>query len=342
MITDPSGRALDYLRLSLTDRCNLRCVYCMPEEGVVWKPHAEILRFEESLRLCRILCALGIRRIKLTGGEPLVRRGLENFIRELREIPLLEELTLTTNGLLLAEFLDCLGDDARFLLNGVNISLNSPDAANFARIARRDRLGAALGGMRRALAAGLPVKLNCVPVRGFNERDLAATAALAKDEVRAVRFIELMPLGAGASLEGVPMAEVLAVLEGEFGPLRRDYSRIGNGPAVYYAVPGFAGKIGFISAISETFCAGCNRLRLGADGRLRACLASEISADLRSLLRSGAGDDEIKNAVLRLAASKPVSHRFAGPVAKGGRGGSGGLPGQEYCRIEDGMYRIGG
>ncbi|MDR1353211.1 MAG: GTP 3',8-cyclase MoaA [Treponema sp.] len=342
MITDPSGRALDYLRLSLTDRCNLRCVYCMPEEGIGWKPHTEILRFEESLRLCRLLCALGIRRIKLTGGEPLVRRGLENFIRELREIPLLEELTLTTNGLLLADFLDRLGDDARSLLNGVNISLNSPDSANFARIARRDRLEAALAGMRRALAAGLPVKLNCVPLRGFNEQDLAATAMLARNEVRAVRFIELMPLGAASSLEGVPMAEVLAILEREFGALSRDYSRIGNGPAVYYTVPGFAGKIGFISAISEAFCAGCNRLRLGADGRLRACLASEVSADLRSLLRSGAGDDEIKNAVLRLAEIKPAAHKFAGSVVSGGRGEGGVLPEQEYCRIADGMYRIGG
>lgn len=342
MIIDPSGRALDYLRLSLTDRCNLRCVYCMPEGGVGWKPHAEILRFEEFLRLCRVLCALGIRRIKLTGGEPLVRRGLEDFVRELREIPLLEEITLTTNGLLLAEFLDRLGDDARFLLNGVNVSLNTPDAANFARIARRDGLGAALEGMRRAAAAGLPVKLNCVPVRGFNEQDLAATAVLAKNEVKAVRFIELMPLGAGASLEGVPMAEVRGILEREFGGLRRDHSRIGNGPAVYYAAPGFAGKIGFISAISETFCAGCNRLRLSADGRLRACLASELSVDLRALLRSGAGDDEIKSAVLRLAASKPAAHNFAGPAKSGGRGESGELPEQEYCRIPEGMYRIGG
>jgi cyclic pyranopterin phosphate synthase len=196
--------------------------------------------------------------------------------------------------------------------------------------------------MRRALAAGIPVKLNCVPVRGFNEQDLAATAMLARNEVRAVRFIELMPLGAAASLQGVPMAEVLAVLEGEFGALSRDYSRIGNGPAVYYTVPGFAGKIGFISAISETFCAGCNRLRLGADGRLRACLASEISADLRSLLRSGAGDDEIKSAVLRLAGSKPAAHKFAGPAINGGRGEGGVLPEQEYCHIPDGMYRIGG
>lgn len=347
MIIDPSGRALDYLRLSLTDRCNLRCVYCMPEEGVVWRPHAEMLRFEESLRLCRILCALGIRRIKLTGGEPLVRRGLEGFIRELREIPLLEEITLTTNGLLLAEFLDRLGGDARALLNGVNISLNSAGAENYARIARRDRLGAALAGMRRAAGAGIPVKLNCVPLRGFNEQDLAATAMLAKSEVRAVRFIELMPLGAGASLEGVPMAEVLAILEGEFGGFSRDYSRVGNGPAVYYTVPGFAGKIGFISAISEAFCAGCNRLRLGADGRLRACLASETSADLRSLLRSGAGDGEIKDAVLRLAASKPAAHGFAGPAGNAGAGEAqcgegGGLSSGEQRRITDGMYRIGG
>jgi cyclic pyranopterin phosphate synthase len=342
MIVDSSGRALEYLRLSLIDRCNLRCVYCMPEEGVDWKPHAEILRFEELLRLCRLLCAMGIRRIKLTGGEPLIRRDMEIFVRELRKIPLLEEITLTTNGLLLAEFLDRLGGDARFLLNGVNVSLNTLNAAGYARITRRDGFDAALAGMRRAVSAGLAVKLNCVPVRGFNERDLIALAELARNGVRAVRFIELMPLGSGASLEGVPTAEVLGILEGEFGPLRRDYSRIGNGPAVYYTAPGFAGKIGFISAISETFCAGCDRLRLSAGGRLRACLASELSVDLRSLLRSGAGDDAIKDAVLRLAADKPVSHGFAGAGGNAGRGEGGGLPGQEPCHIPEGMYRIGG
>jgi cyclic pyranopterin phosphate synthase len=196
--------------------------------------------------------------------------------------------------------------------------------------------------MRRALAAGIPVKLNCVPVRGFNERDLIAAAELARNEVKAVRFIELMPLGAGASLEGVPMAEVLGILEGEFGFLRRDYSRIGNGPAVYYTASGFAGKIGFISAISETFCAGCDRLRLSADGHLRACLASELSVDLRSLLRSGAGDDEIKDAVLRLAASKPAAHSFAEAGGNAGRGEGDGLSEQEYYHIPEGMYRIGG
>ena len=224
----------------------------------------------------------------------------------------------------------------------MNISLNTPNAANFARIARRDGLNAAISGIRRALAAGIPVKLNCVPVRGFNEQDLVATAVLAKNEVKAVRFIELMPLGAGASLEGVPMAEVQGILEREFGLLRRDYSRIGNGPAVYYAVPGFTGKIGFISAISETFCAGCNRLRLSADGHLRACLASEVSVDLRALLRSGAGDDEIKRAVLRLAASKPAAHGFVRVGKRSGRGKGGELFEQEYCRIPEGMYRIGG
>lgn len=341
MMVDPSGRALDYLRLSLIDRCNLRCVYCMPEEGVAWKPHTEILRFEETLRLCRVLCDLGIRRIKLTGGEPLIRRDLENFVRELRKIPLLEEITLTTNALLLAEFLDRLGEDACFLLNGVNISLNSLNAENFAGIARRGGLEAALAGMRRALAAGIPVKLNCVLIRGFNEQDLIPLAALAKDQVKAVRFIELMPLGAAASLEGVPTAEARDILEREFGPLRRDYSRSGNGPAVYYTVPGFGGKIGFISAISESFCAGCNRLRLGADGRLRACLASEVNVDLRSLLRSGAGDDAIRSAVLRLVASKPAAHEFTERDKSGGSGEGGELAERKHS-LPEGMYRIGG
>jgi cyclic pyranopterin phosphate synthase len=286
----------------------------MPEAGVPWTPHANILRFEETLYLCQILCQMGIRRIKLTGGEPLIRGNVDDFVRKLHQIPFLEQITLTTNGILLPRFLDNLGDDAPKLIGGVNISLNTLDPAAFEAISRRGELSATLAGLDRAVLAGIPVKLNCVPVRGYNERHLLDLVMMAKDQVKAVRFIELMPIGSAVSLVGIPMAEILELLSRHLGSLRLDPAPMGNGPAVYYAVPGFKGKIGFISALSETFCPGCNRLRLSSEGFLRACLANDEMVDLRTLVRSGAGEEAIKEAVLSVAASKPKAHDFVGSV----------------------------
>ncbi|MDR0355064.1 MAG: GTP 3',8-cyclase MoaA, partial [Deltaproteobacteria bacterium] len=307
---DPTGRVLDYLRVSLIDRCNLRCVYCMPAEGVFWKPHAEILRLEETLKLCEILCGLGIRKIKLTGGEPLIRKNMPYFVRRLRQAPNLQQITMTSNAHLLPGFLDSLGSEAADLVAGLNISLNALEDDVYARLTRRGDLSEALLGLKMAVESGIPVKINCVPIKNANQ-DLVALARLAEREVKAVRFIELMPMGVASDLEGMSMEEVRRALEESLGPLTRDHARLGNGPAQYYSVPGFQGKIGFISALSEAFCSQCNRLRLGADGRLKACLASDVSVDLRELLRAGAGQAAIEEAILDLAARKPVAHRFA-------------------------------
>jgi cyclic pyranopterin phosphate synthase len=311
----------------------------MPKEGVAWKSHDDILRFEESLRLCRLLCELGIRRIKLTGGEPLIRRGVDNFIRQLRKIPELEQVTLTTNGHVLGDFLDRLGQEAVTLIDGINISLNTTDPATYAAMARFDGLNLAMNGMRRAIEAGISVKLNCVPVRGLNEGDLVNLALEAKSAVKAVRFIELMPMGVAAGLKGIPMAEIIALFEKNFGPLIRDDAPMGNGPAVYYRVSGFKGKIGFISSMSEIFCAGCNRLRLSSDGYLKACLASDKGSDLKALLRSGASDEALKEVMLRLVASKPKAHSFVGSSKPEDDKG----PSEERTyQGPEGMYRIGG
>ncbi|GHU85331.1 cyclic pyranopterin monophosphate synthase [Spirochaetia bacterium] len=310
-MVDSWGRTIDYLRLSVTDRCNLRCIYCMPAEGVEWRPHSEILSFEESLRLCGILGGLGIRTIKVTGGEPLVRRGVTGFIRELKTVPGIEHVTITTNGLLLDQYLDEL---AAVTPDGINISLDTLDPERFFRITGQgpEGLAAILRGMDRAGAAGIPVKVNSVLIRGMNDDDVLSLAALA--EQRAVRFIELMPLGRGASMEGVTGEEVIGVLEKEYGKLLPWPGKLGNGPAVYYTIPGFegkpGGKLGFINAVSRKFCGQCNRVRLTSEGLLKSCLASDTSLDLRALLRSGVSDAGLAEAIEEFTAKKPQGHCF--------------------------------
>jgi cyclic pyranopterin phosphate synthase len=310
-IRDSRGRIIDYLRVSVTDRCNLRCIYCMPEEGVEWKPHGDMLSFEELLRCCRVLAAMGIRKIKVTGGEPLVRRGTVNFIAALKALPGIREVTLTTNGLLLEEELEGLLEAG---LDGVNISLDSLEGETFRRITRHSGLEGILRSLRRAAAAALPVKVNCVPLRGINDHELAAIAGLARDGAAAVRFIELMPLGRAASYEPLRGEETAAILARRYGKLLPFAGRLGNGPARYYSAEGFAGLIGFINPLSRCFCESCNRFRLTSQGVLKPCLSSPIGADLRSLLRSGAGDDALRQAVLDIAARKPAQHTFLTPA----------------------------
>ena len=325
LLIDSFGRTLDYLRVSVTDRCNLRCVYCMPPGGVPWKPHETMLSFEEILRLCRIMAELGIRYVKVTGGEPLVRRGVAAFLKNLKALPGIERLTLTTNGFLLDTYLDeaeapSLSPDARpgFPLDGVNISLDALDSERFGRISRHEGSGPAeiLALIDRLLEKKVQVKLNCVPVRSFNEEEILPLAALAKDKNIAVRFIELMPLGSAAALEPVPGPEVASLLEKAYGALT-PFNSIqgsrteGSGPAVYYSLPGFAGKIGFINALSHGFCESCNRLRLTSEGLLKPCLSDELSLDMRKFLRNGASDMELEKAITGIVAKKPRFHTFS-------------------------------
>lgn len=305
---DHFGRTIDYMRISITDRCNLRCLYCMPEEGITDVGHSEILRFDEIWRLCRIFAAEGIRNIKLTGGEPLVRLGVADLIRGIREIPEIESITLTTNGVLLASMYDDLVEAG---LNAVTVSLDTLDPKVFQSITRRDRFQDVIEGLRYAEKAGkIPVKINTVPIPGVNDDDLVKLAEIARDHRIHVRFIEMMPMGLGSTYTALQEDEILRKLTKKFGTFTPVKEKLGNGPCRYYSVPGFQGKIGFISAVSHKFCEDCNRVRLTADGYLKTCLQYDTGADLRALLRGGADDAAIREAYDRAILEKPRCHHF--------------------------------
>jgi cyclic pyranopterin phosphate synthase len=282
----------------------------MPEKGVEWKPHISVLSFEEILRLCYIMAGEGVRKIKVTGGEPLVRKGAPAFIHKLKAIPGIEQVTITTNGIALDTYLDEL---AAIPLDGINVSLDTLNSEMFHHITKCASPiypAAIIKSIERARLLGMPVKINCVPLK-LNQNELVDIAALAEKAVNAVRFIELMPIGCAGEMEAMPVALLWSILKERFGDLRPVQDKLGNGPAVYYAVPGFVGKIGLINAVSEGFCESCNRLRLTPAGLLMPCLSSDIALDLRVLLRSGASDSQLAQAIQGLVARKPVSHNFS-------------------------------
>ena len=307
-MVDQFGRTIRYLRLSVTDRCDLRCRYCMPESGVTWAPHSAILTYEQMIRLVRIGAGLGINRVRLTGGEPLVRRDLHVLVRALKAVDGIRAVTLTTNGVLLAQQLPALRAAG---LDGVNLSLDTLDRGQYAAITRRDRLPEALAGLEAALdTPGLTVKLNCVPLEE-NGDQWAPLAALARDRALDVRFIELMPIGLGKELAGRAQEEVLGKLEAAFGPARPCDQGGGGGPARYVRFDGFAGRVGFISAVSHKFCADCNRVRLTAAGFLKTCLQYDEGVDLKPLLEAGADDGALRSAMEEAIFAKPACHHFA-------------------------------
>lgn len=341
---DRFGREIEYIRVSVTDRCNLRCTYCMPEEGVPPVPHAEILTFDEIERFCRIAAGLGISRIKLTGGEPLVRRGLPVLIGKLKRIPEVKQVTLTTNGTLLKEQIGSLTAAG---LDAVNISLDTLDEERYRQVTRGGILDHVLEGLDAALAyPGLPVKINCVPLKDGTEEDLLRLAGLAEDRPVDVRFIEMMPIGSGKESAGKSGKDIREMLERRFGQPEPYEKPLGNGPAEYVQFAGFQGRIGFISAISHKFCRTCNRLRLTAEGLLKPCLQYGDGADIKTLIRGGGTDAQIEDAVSQSVLSKPACHRFGETDAgrsrrpEDGAANDGGTdsPGFE----ERGMSRIGG
>lgn len=326
MGTDALGRRIDYLRISLTDRCNLRCVYCMPAAGVEWKAPEQILSFEDIERFARIAVEEGISKIRLTGGEPLVRKGVVEHVARLRVITGIEAIALTTNGTLLRRFAEPLREAG---LRRVNVSLDSLDADVFERITRGGRLADALDGLEAAFEAGFdPVKLNVVVVRSL-QQDLLAFARMSVERPLHVRFIEYMPVGdatdgpcepaAGAwtQADHVPSDETLRVIAeqgaaaglGDLEPVAREMAPGGWGPARYHRFPGAAGSIGVISPLSHHFCGECNRLRLTADGRLRPCLFSDEELDLRSVLRDGT-DEDVQALVREALEHKPEGHEM--------------------------------
>ncbi len=266
---DSCRRDIHYLRLSVTDRCNLRCRYCMPD-GAKIPEHEEVLTHEEFLRLAALFAQCGIDTVRVTGGEPLVRKSVAQLVAGLKATPGIRHVSMTTNGTLLAQQLPALLDAG---LDSVNISLDTLDPAVFRHITARDEFAAVQAGLRAALESPLPVKLNCVPQVGVNEGELEAIAALARDNDLQVRFIEMMPIGYGAAMPCVSGPELRARFANRWPELHPvEGTTFGNGPAVYYTVPGWKGSIGFIAAVHGKFCVSCNRVRLTSQGFLRPCL----------------------------------------------------------------------
>ena len=304
---DQYGRSIDYLRISVTDRCNLRCRYCMPEP-VDAVQHADILRYEEILRICRAAIELGITKFKVTGGEPLVRAGCTEFIAELKKQPGTQQVTLTTNGLLLEKNLDALADAG---LDGVNISLDTTDNTRFQRITGYTGNGAdtLLRVLEECCAKGLKTKINAVLLEE-TEADAPALAAIAETLPVDVRFIELMPIGFGTAMRRVSPEDILTALRERWLDLAPTDERRGNGPAHYYKSDLLLGRIGFIDAVSHKFCADCNRVRLTSTGQLKPCLCYADSADLRALIRGGCTDGELKEALRASVYAKPRAHCF--------------------------------
>jgi len=314
---DGFGRTIDYLRISVTDRCNLRCLYCMPNEGVGWIPHEDVLRFEEVLRICRILAGMGIKSVRVTGGEPLLRQGLAGFISGLKAVKGINSVGLTSNGVLLGEQLEALSKAG---LDALNISVDTLDNEKFTRLTRTENMVNIISAVDQALETGFEVKVNTLMIKGVNEDEITTIAGLAKTRKIAARFIELMPLGEAASFKPFYAHEAAALIEKEYGPLLPVAAKLGNGPAEYYAINGFAGHIGFISPMSRRFCKNCNKLRLTASGFLKLCLSGEQGIDLRGLVRRGASDEEISGLIRGQIAMKPAGHSFnkSGGVENGG------------------------
>jgi cyclic pyranopterin phosphate synthase len=333
MATDKFGRRIDYLRISVTDRCNLRCVYCMPEKGVPWRDPNEVLTFEEIERFASAAVDEGISKIRLTGGEPLVRSGIVDHVRRLRDITGIEAIALTTNGILLPRYARKLAEAG---LHRVNISLDTFDPEVYSQITRGGKLGDALAGIDAAFEAGMqPVKINVVVVRRL-QQDLLSFARMTHERPVHVRFIEYMPVGGedepavggacssdtGAAgdwtlADHVPSDEILAEITaealaaglGELQPVPRSEAPGGWGPATYYRLPGAQGTIGIISPLSHHFCGECNRLRLTADGKLRTCLFSDDELDARTVLREGT-DADVRELIRQALAAKPESHNM--------------------------------
>jgi GTP 3',8-cyclase len=306
-LLDQFGRTIEYLRISVTDRCNFRCQYCMPLEGLPWLPKSDILSYEEIRDVVSQLAPMGLRRIRLTGGEPTIRPQLASLVRMIRAIPSVEDIALSTNGVKLPVLA---GELASAGLDRVNMSADSLRADRIVAIARRDLGFDPIVSARAAEDAGLsPIKLNMVVMRGTNDDEIVDFARLTLERPWHVRFIELMPVGEMEQVtfeQIVPSDEILARIRAELGPLERaEGPPRGNGPAAYWRLAGAAGSIGVITPMTHTYCGSCNRVRLTADGRLRTCLFGDHEVDLRTPLRAGL---PLAPFVRQALAEKPEAH----------------------------------
>lgn len=308
-LSDSFQRPINYLRISVTDRCNFRCVYCMPGNGVTLVPHDHVLSYEEIESIAAAAAEMGISKIRLTGGEPLVRLGITDLVAMLSRIDGIDDLSLTTNGSLLNRYAFELKEAG---LNRVNISLDTLQKDKFKEITRIGTLKETLSGIRAAHKAGLePVKINVVVMRGINDDEIADFARITRKRSWHVRFIELMPFQGNypATKWFMPRTEIEQKVRA-LGPLEPFFDHTGHGPAKYFHLPDSPGTIGFISSVTEHICISCNRLRLTADGRLRPCLLSDDEIDLRLPLRNGASKDDLKGLIAHAVARKPKGHEL--------------------------------
>lgn len=306
-LVDAFGRRHTYLRLAVTDRCNLRCLYCMPPEGVMLQPRAEILRFDEIVRLVRLLARMGVNKVRLTGGEPLIRRDVGLLIAGLARIDGIQTLAMTTNGVLLRTHAPLLREAG---LTRLNVSLDTLRPDRFERITRRAHLSDVLGGIDAALAAGFaPLKINMVVMGGQNDDELADFVELAREKPIHVRFIEYMPFPGNSWRQAtlVSYEQMLAVLRTRY-PLTPAFPLGGSQVAREFEIPGFRGRVGFITPMTAHFCDSCSRLRITADGQLRTCLFNTPQGSLRDALRGGARDSEIEAKIRAAVACKPARH----------------------------------
>ncbi len=309
-LSDSFQRPINYLRISVTDRCNLRCVYCMPVGGVSSLAHEDILRYEEINTVAKAAAEMGIDKVRLTGGEPLVRAGLTELVTMLAEIKSIDDISLTTNGTMLTQYASELKKAG---LNRVNISLDTLKPDRFLAITRSDaELADVLEGIEAARGAGLePVKLNMVVIPGVNDDEVLDFAAKTIDEDWHVRFIELMPVNGENKDQQFVAASAMRKTIDKLGKLEPCLPSAGNGPAKYFRLPKAKGTIGFITPVSEHFCFNCNRLRLTADGKLRPCLLSDYEVDLKTPLRSGVDAEGLKKLIEEAVANKPQQHHIA-------------------------------
>ncbi|MBI5101646.1 MAG: GTP 3',8-cyclase MoaA [Nitrospirae bacterium] len=329
-------RVIDYLRLSVTDRCNLRCVYCMPASGLQPFDHSDILSYEEIIRIVRVAARLGVRKVRITGGEPLTRKNLSFLVSSLKKIEGIEDLSMTTNGILLDKYAQELSAAG---LDRVNISLDSFNPDRYRQITRGGDLSDVLRGIEAAEKAGLrPLKINMVPLRGVNDDEIEQFARMTLGSEYHFRFIEFMPSGVIDTWEPgkyITTEEMKEIIGKKIGPLTPVKLRK-NGPSKYFRLQGAKGVIGFISALSHHFCGECNRLRLTSEGKLRPCLFSETEIDLRSPLRTGADDAEIERLLRLSIAVKPEGHNINAAMSE--------LPGpgRQHNFSKRPMPRIGG
>lgn len=328
ILIDSLGRVHNNLRISVTDRCNIRCFYCMPDENIRFKPRDEILTFEEIVRFTRVAASQGVNKLRITGGEPLVRAELPALIQQLAQLPNIDDIALTTNGILLADHVDALKQAG---LNRLNISLDGLKEETFERIARRRGLARVLEGIFAAREAGFDkIRLNAVAIRGITEDEIVPLGEFARQHDLELRFIEFMPLDADNNWENDQVLSgkmIRHVLEQAFGPLLPTERIDPSQPAVDYRFEDGIGRIGFINPVTQPFCVDCNRLRITAEGQVRNCLFSVVEWDAREIMRRGGSDEELRQLLHDCIAAKKPGHGIDSP---------------EFVKPERAMYQIGG